>query len=275
MFKRIYVEITNVCNLACSFCPGTSRRAHFMSAEEFRTVARKIRPFTDYIYLHVMGEPLLHPELVEILSCASELGFKINLTTNGTLLNQKGDIILSTRGLRKVSVSLHSFEGNNGHDLRSYLDSVWDFCTKADCIVALRLWNEGGANRLNGEIMDYLSERTGRDVPSLPCDANGRRLGGHLYLESADKFEWPSPEASEQNVVFCHGLSEQLAILCDGTVVPCCLDGEGVMALGNIFEEETSDILDSPRARAIIKGFELRHPTEEMCLRCSYAARFH
>ena len=274
MFKRIYIEITNICNLACEFCPGTARPKKFMSVDEFSTIASRLRPYSDYIYLHVMGEPLLHPQLEGILSCAADLGYKINLTTNGTLLPQKSDLLLSARNLRKVSVSLHSFEGNHGSGLYPYLDGVWDFCRRAECIVALRLWNEGGANALNGQIMDYLSRVTGLDVPSLPYDANGRRLGPRLYLESADKFTWPSEDAKEQPVSFCHGLTGQIAVLCDGTVVPCCLDGEGCMKLGNILSETPEDILSSPRARAIAEGFAAGHPTEEMCRRCDYAARF-
>lgn len=280
MFKRIYVEITNVCNLACSFCPGTERPPRFMSPAEFRTLAEKLRPHTRYLYLHVMGEPLLHRSLGEILQIAGALDFRVCLTTNGTLLSEHTETLLGEPCLHKVSVSLHSFEGNDRQDdPADYVDGVLNFCNAAaerGVICALRLWNEGGANRRNGEIEALLSRRCGVDVTALPRDGSGnRRLGENLYLESAERFDWPDPSAAERHTQFCHALRQQVAVLCDGTVVPCCLDGEGRIPLGNLFERELEDILASPRAEAMGRGFAARQPTEELCRRCGYAVRFN
>ena len=275
MFKRAYVEITNVCNLHCSFCPGTVRPPRTMTPAEFRVLAKKLRPYTDYLYFHVMGEPLLHPNLPQLLLIAGDLGFRVCLTTNGTLLAQHTEVLRNAPALHKVSISLHSFEGNDGGDLTAYLETVWAFCQGAACIVSLRLWNEGGENRRNGEIEAFFSRKTGLDVQNLPCDPTGsRKLGDRLYLESAAKFDWPDPAAEAQNVEFCHGLRQQLAVLCDGTVVPCCLDAGGNIPLGNLFTQSLSDILSTPRAKAIVDGFSCRQPTEDLCQKCGYAARF-
>ena len=280
MFKRVYVEITNVCNLSCSFCPGTVRPPRFMSAAEFRTLAGKLRSHTGYLYLHVMGEPLLHPELREILAIASELGFRVCLTTNGALLPQRAETLLAASCLHKVSVSLHSFEGNDrADDLSAYLDGVLDFCRRAaekGVICALRLWNEGGQNVRNGEIEALLSAYFKTDAASLPRDPNGnRRLAENVYLESAEKFDWPDPASPDRRTQFCHALRQQLAVLCDGTVVPCCLDGEGRIPLGNLFTQDLDEILASPRAEAMRAGFAMRRPAEELCRRCGYATRFN
>lgn len=276
MFKRAYIEITNVCNLRCSFCPGTTRTPHAMTPDEFRTAAQKLRPYTDYLYFHVMGEPLLHPQLAQLLHLADELGFRVCLTTNGTLLNDAARTLQNAPALHKVSISLHSFEGNDGGDMTAYLESVWSFCQTARCIVSLRLWNEGGQNHRNGEIEAFFSQKTGLDVENLPRDPNGnRRLGENLYLETAKKFDWPDLDAEEQNVEFCHGLRQQIAVLCDGTVVPCCLDGNGNIPLGNLFTQDLPDILASPRAKAMVDGFSRRQPTEELCKKCGYARRFN
>ena len=278
MFKRLYVEITNMCNLRCDFCPGTARPKGFMAAEDFRYLASKLRPYGTYLYLHVMGEPLLHPALPELLDAAGEQGFRVCLTTNGTLLPERADALLAAPALHKVSVSLHSFEGNGGGELAGYLDGVLDFCEKAAAqgiLCALRLWNEGGANRLNGAVEAYLSRRLGIDVSSLPRDRRGNRtLGENLFLEPGERFDWPDTQAPERAAAFCHALRQQVAVLWDGTVVPCCLDAEGQMALGNLFDKELDAILSSPRAEAIRRGFSERRPAEALCRRCGYAARF-
>lgn len=148
MFSRIYLEITNCCNLSCAFCPGTRRARRMLPAEEFRLLAGKLRPWTDYLYLHVLGEPLLHPQLAEILASAGELGFRVCLVTNGTLLAQRLDTLLAAPALHKLSVSLHSFEANDAPmPLETYLAAVWDGCARLaerGVLCALRLWNEGG-----------------------------------------------------------------------------------------------------------------------------------
>lgn len=274
MFKRIYVEITNVCNLSCEFCPKTKRKPKFMSANDFNTIAQKIRPYTDHIYLHVMGEPLLHPELKEILCIASDFNFKINITTNGTLLNEKKELLLNCPSIRKIAVSLHSFEGNHLSDLDTYLNNVWDYCSLSDQIIALRLWNGGGANTLNDRIISFLSDKICTDINTLQGKPGGKKLIKNIYLESADKFDWPDINSTTENDVYCHGLTMQIGVLCDGTVVPCCLDNNGTVNLGNLFENNLEDILSSPRAISLREGFSRRKPTEDLCRRCGYATRF-
>ena len=280
MFDRAYLEITDVCNLSCAFCPGTARPPQFITLPAFSRLAEKLRPCTGYLYLHVLGEPLLHPELADILRRCRQLDFRVCLTTNGTLLTEKLPVLLSSPALHKVSISLHSFEGN-GRDagLAAYLSQCWEACTaltEQGVLCALRLWNEGGADALNGAICRWLSGELGQDVAALPTDRKGnRRLREHIYLEPGEKFDWPHPDAAERGTQFCYGLRRQIAVLCDGTVVPCCLDGEGRMALGNLLEQELADILSSPRARAIADGFDRRRPAEALCRRCGYALRFN
>lgn len=180
MRNRVYIEITNRCNLACDFCHGTKRPLGTMPPEDFRRIAEKLRGETSYLYLHVLGEPLLHPQLKELLAIAGELGFRVCLVTNGTLLHKRREELLAAKSLHKVSVSLHSFEGNGGAgDLPAYLQQVWEVClplSERGVLCALRLWNEGTAPRLNGAVEAFLSQRIGRDVESLPRDA---RETGH------------------------------------------------------------------------------------------------
>ena len=279
MRNRVYIEITNRCNLACDFCHGTNRPWGTMPPEDFRRIAEKLRGETSYLYLHVLGEPLLHPQLKELLAIAGELGFRVCLVTNGTLLHKRREELLAAKSLHKVSVSLHSFEGNGGAgDLPAYLQQVWEVClplSERGVLCALRLWNEGTAPRLNGAVEAFLSQRIGRDVESLPRDARGNRtLRPNLFLERAERFGWPDLNAPESGANFCHGFTRQLAVLWDGTVTACCLDSEGDIPLGNLLSQPLEEILQGERAAAMAAGFAARKPTEELCRRCGYARRF-
>ena len=283
MLKKAYVEITNRCNLACAFCPGTRREARTMTVEEFARVLDRLRGSVEYVYLHVMGEPLLHPQLAELLALALARGMRVCITTNGTLLPRVGETLLAAPALHKISVSLHSFEGNHPDGAPdsgaegAYLDAVWRFAMSASArgvIVALRLWNEGGLEALNPAILRFLRERTGTD--DWPETRGGSfRLAPRLYLERAARFDWPDLAAQEADTQFCYALRDQLGVLADGTVVPCCLDHEGDLALGNLFTQELPEILASPRARSLVDSFSRRRPNEALCQRCGFAARFN
>ena len=274
-FNKVYLEISNVCNLSCAFCPGTRRTKHIMTEEEFSSLAAKLRPCTDYLYFHLMGEPLLHPSLERYLTIAGNLGFKVILTTNGTLLPKQQEMLLSHPALHKVNISLHAFEANDlAVPFRAYLEGCLRFsqAARGRKIVVFRLWNQGGAEELNGQILDALHSF----FPGQWQDVRqGQRLSDKVFLEYGDKFDWPDLSAPEGGKgVFCYGLRDQLGVLCDGTVVPCCLDHEGDLALGNLLEQDLEEILNSPRSKAIYEGFSKRTAAEELCRRCGYARRF-
>lgn len=220
-----------------------------------------------------MGEPLLHPDLYEILGVAGELGFKTTIATNGFLIEKRQEELLS-RSPYKITFSLHSFEANETDILLSeYIDDIVSFCKKAEekgTICVLRLWNGNGENSLNEEIIALLKKEF-----VFTENRKGFTLSKKIYLEFADMFSWPDEGAPQQDVHFCMGLRDHIGVLSDGTVVPCCLDADGSIPLGNLFEEELSDVITSPRAKAIYEGFSKRKCTEEMCRRCQYATRFN
>ncbi len=279
VLKKAYVEITNICNLHCAFCPGTRRAPRSMTPDEFSLVLDKLRPRVSYVYLHIMGEPLLHPQLGTLLSLAAQRSMKVCVTTNGALLADQAETLLRSGALYKISVSLHSIEENGGDPAAAeqYLDAVWQFSVLAarqGIIVALRLWNEGAADAGNPYILDELHKRSGLSAWAEPRK-NSFRLAENLYLERERAFCWPDLAADTAPTQFCRALREQIGVLVDGTVVPCCLDHEGDLALGNLFTQELDDILSSPRATAMFEGFSRRTPTEELCRRCGYATRFN
>lgn len=274
MYSRVYVEITNICNMRCSFCHGHSRPPRQMTREEFTRILQQLQGQTQYLYYHLMGEPLLHPQLPLFLQLAKHAGFRSVITTNGTLLRQRGQALLDA-GVHKVSTSLHSFEQDDPAMHRVYLRQVAEFATQAAAsgtLVSLRLWNRGYDEGRNDTALSALPELLPGEWKE---NSRGYRIRDKLFLEWGDRFGWPDRDAPVQgDSVFCYGLKDHFGILCDGTVVPCCLDSDGVIALGNIFTGDISEILSSPRAQAMTKGFSCRKATEELCRRCAYAQRF-
>lgn len=266
------MEITDVCNLACSFCAGTARERRFLSREEFRELAEKIRPHTAYLYFHLMGEPLLHPLLGDFLQTAHALGFKVILTTNGTRLNETAETLLAAPALFKVSISLHALEANTGLDERRYLAGCFDFADRASkrgIITVFRLWNDGGRNTRNGALLAALRSR----FPDGEWAANtkGTRIRQKLFIENGEAFDWPSHAPHERERVTCYALKDHVGVLCDGTVVPCCLDYDGKLALGNLFDTSLDEILCSEHARAFRASLDKAFAPSELCRRCGFA----
>lgn len=274
MLKKAYLEITNVCNLSCSFCHGTNRRKHFLTVEEFEILTDKLRGNVEFLYFHLMGEPLLHPQLETFFEIADQKGFRVILTTNGTLIGKRTEELLSSKALYKVSISLHSFEANTiGQDIESYLQDCFVFCKAASqrgILSVLRLWNQGGEDQMNRQILSKMEEA----FPKPWKDTySGSRLGDRIFLEWGERFHWPDPSVPEQEDSYgCYGLRDQIGIHCDGTVVPCCLDADGGIPLGNLFMQDIQEILESERAKKLKISLQNRKPCEELCRHCGYAA---
>lgn len=274
-FRKVYLEISNICNLCCAFCPGTKRSPRVMDHDTFTHILHKLKPYTDFLYFHLMGEPLCHPHLGDFLHIAGDMGFKVILTTNGTLLPKQQEMLLASPALHKLNISLHAFEANDlAIPFSDYLDGCLGFgqAAEGNKLVCYRLWNHGGADKRNEDILSQLKAYfPGKWIP----EPRGTRIGDRIYLEEGDRFDWPDPAAPDNGkIVTCYGLRDQIGILCDGTVVPCCLDHDGDIPLGNLLAEELSDILEKPRAAAIYDGFCKGYAAEELCRRCGYARRF-
>lgn len=234
-----------------------------------------------------MGEPLLNEDIEYFFEESRNKGLHVNLTTNGTLLSKVGDKLIKAKSLRQVNISLHSFEANKKTvELEEYLDSVTDFIIKArensDIICAIRLWNMDnddlkGENNLNKDILKMLEDKLKLDfsLSEKLQESNRIKLKDKVYLNMAEKFQWPDIKIDSLGEnVFCHGLRNQIGILVDGTVVPCCLDSEGNLALGNIFERPLKEVLTGDRATNIYNGFSRRVAVESLCKKCGYATRF-
>ena len=248
-----------------------------MSPSEFQIVVDKIQPFTNYIYLHVLGEPLLHPKLDEILYIAENAGLNINITTNGGLLERKKEMLLR-HSVRQINISLHDAEENIASEKwRNYLESAFNFSVEAaeKSYVCLRLWNTSNetSKEFNALCLNLIADKFNQSEANLIDNTNGNgiKLAEHIFLQRAPRFEWPDEkQQGTQTKKNCYALRDHIAILADGEVVPCCLDANANMMLGNIFKEDISDILQTPRAKDIKKGFEQRKVVEPICATCGF-----
>lgn len=284
-FNKIYLEITNTCNLDCNFCPKTGRKLLFMEPRVFREILPKLQGRTRFLYLHVLGEPLLHPYLPLFLKICHEYGFKVNITTNGTLISKASTFLLREPALRQVNFSLHSFEANEGvGTMEEYLNDIFEFIQQAqeqsNLQISLRLWNmKSDTSNVNNQlILNKIRKMFGVTETILQelSPVAGLKVSRNVFLNQAALFKWPD---LRDDVIgetgTCLGLREQIAILADGTVVPCCLDGEGAMALGNILDQSLNEIIYGQRAQNVMKGFAHRRIVEPLCQRCSFRQRFH
>lgn len=278
-FKRVYIEITNICNLSCSFCSQTGRESRTMSVDEFEHIAKQVREFTEYIYLHVKGEPLLHPELEKILDTCSRYGLKVNLTTNGTLLKKQLAVLTTHSAIRQINVSLHSLTQQDSK-IDDFMKTVTDLiCTPNHPLIQLRLWTlaTGNSEKVK-DIISFLTTELELDFDVVYKSVKAGdyyTLKPKVFLDYDKEFTWPSLEneyISDRGI--CYGLRSMISILCDGTVVPCCLDACGVINLGNVFSEQLGVILSSKLVEDFTHNIKNRKLTQELCKRCSYRLIF-
>lgn len=276
---KAFLEITNICNLQCSFCHGTRRERRMLTEAEFEQLTDALAGQVTYLYFHLMGEPFLHPLLGQFVKRAWEKGFRPMITTNGALLQKSGRTVLEKLPY-KISISLHAPAANPAFAAPEYLEQCIAFAKVAaarGCIVALRLWNlQSEDERSNAAVLEQLHAAFPGEWGAVR-GGSSMRLADRLFLEWGQRFDWPdaaAPEAPLDEAIFCYGLRDQIGVLCDGTVVPCCLDAEGSLALGNLFDTPLQEILEGTRARAMYDGFTQRRAVEALCRRCGYAKRF-
>ncbi len=285
-FSKVNIEISNICNLQCSFCPEVVRAKQLMTIELFSRIIDQVGPLTDQVCFHLMGDPLVHPRLGDFLEVCGQKKVPVFLVTNGVLLRPQQAELLLHPTIRQVCFSLHSFHDNFGdQDPSRYLERIFAYTEAAferrpDLYINYRLWNleaPRGTGQKNREMLGRIHERFGVEInPNADVRIQkSHRITNRLYLHFDTEFTWPAldlPILGTRGT--CHGLSSHFGILVDGTVVPCCLDKEAAIPLGNIGEAEILEILGQPRAQAILRGFRDGKLVEDLCQRCQYIERF-
>lgn len=286
MFQRIYIEISNICNLQCSFCPVVEREKNILELENFKKVLLQVKPLTKEVCLHLMGEPLTHPQIKDILKECDQQNIPVQLTTNGVNIAQKEELLLKCSSLRQLNFSLQSFSDNFPH--KSFDDYFWPILNlanrflkeKPDTYINYRLWNigrENQAQRQNDHIFDlvenFFNVKLNRSI--FVDSIKSKNIKGRLYFHFDSHFDWPSLSLPFQGGKGkCHALSSHIGIHADGTVVPCCLDKEAQIPLGNCLKEDLVNILESDRAQRMREGFSKGLRVETLCQHCSFINRF-
>lgn len=280
-FKKIYIEITNICNLNCKFCLQDNRQKEYMDISNFEKIILQIKDYTDLVCLHVKGEPLLHKNLGQILNILEKYSLKTNITTNGILIKDKLEILKNSKAIRQINFSIHSITQNKNINCKEYLKNIFEssneLARNSDIKISYRLWNltDLNNNTENNEIINFIQEfyylnNLKENLQSTPSV----KLCSNVFINQDTIFEWPN---LNNDIILKHGrclaLKEQIAILVDGTVVPCCLDNDGTINLGNIYETNLEEILNSERASNIIKNFQTNLICEELCKKCGFLKR--
>ena len=271
--KRAYIEITNRCNLSCAFCMKHERPYMDMTVDQFEHCVNEVIPFTDYLYLHVQGEPLLHPAIDELLSLTDEKKCHVQLVTNASLLHDHMDLYRHS-SLRKISFSLQSIEYQNTQPEQLISDILTFYALAASQGIhcEIRFWRDDQTcMSKTQQCLDLLHARFPFEQTSR---RNSLKLADHLYLSYGNSFSWPDLKEEKESMNGTCRATDQIAILSNGTVVPCCLDCKGIIALGNIFTTSLSDILSSSRYRAMMDGFHQHRIVEPLCQKCTYRHRF-
>jgi radical SAM protein with 4Fe4S-binding SPASM domain len=274
-FKKIYIEITNTCNKNCSFCSESARKKVEMSPTDFEFVIRQVKNYTDYVYLHVKGEPLLHSKFENIIKICDKYNMNVNITTNGTLLPKQQEIIANSKSVRQINLSIHSL--NDQNEINNILNSVTDIKKRKDIYFVYRYWTlkENLILKVNPKLDTIINYYNLPIEKQQEIEQNGNiKIDDYTFINKDKEFIWPSLNNQIYNEIgYCYGLKTHIAILSDGTVVPCCLDGEGIIDLGNIYKTKLEEILNSERTINIINAFKNNKKFENLCKHCSFINR--
>lgn len=267
-YKKVYIEITNSCNLSCPFCAKSERKKEFISLDNFKIILDKLKGYTDYLYFHILGEPLIHPNINELIDIASK-NYKVNITTNGYLIKTLKD----NKHIRQLNISLHSFSDKYNKTLDEYLNDIFEVTDKLNeyTFISYRLWIN---SKYSKKIISKLNKKYNTNIDYKNIK-NNSSITKNVFISTHEEFIWPTNNHdTEKNAKgTCYALKDHIGILVDGSIVPCCLDSEGKITLGNIYKDNISDIIKSTRYQRILEGFKHNNKCEELCQKCSFISK--
>ena len=264
-FKKIYIEITNACNLNCSFCIKNKRKVNYITKNNYKIIINKIKLYTKEIYFHILGEPLLNPDIIEFIEYANSQNLLVNITTNGYLINN----LKNNNKIHRLNISLHSYNETYKLDLDTYLNNIFNTidAIKGDTFISLRLCVNNSNTKY---ILNYINNRYKINITNLENNTK-TKITSNLIIDTFHEFIWPDLNNNFYSEIgTCKGLIDHIGILSDGTVIPCCLDTTGVINLGNIYQEEISNILEKDIVNEMIENFKKGYKCQELCKHCCF-----
>ena len=280
-FNKVYIELTNICGLTCSFCPTKELQSTSMTLEFFENILIQLKPYTKEIAYHVFGDPLTLNNLEKYLDISHKHNFKVHITTSGYYLDKFSINLFLHPAIKQINFSLNSFNKNDmNKTLEQYLNPILQLCKlkldkEVHNFINLRLWNldtQNSEQNFNQKVFSLLES-----FFNIKIDKSNKeplRLENQIKLHFDNYFRWPSLTSNHHSHNSCYGLKSHFGILSSGVVVPCCLDSYGSINLGNLHTQTLEDILDSTRTQNIINGFKENKAVEELCIKCSYKDKF-
>lgn len=284
--RRIYLELTSLCNFKCSFCPYPSLKK-FRPDIDINLAKKILRDIKNIpyriVYFHNIGEPLLYNNIGEIFSYCDRIGIKYGLTTNGFLLEKNFDII-NNSGMLQLNISYQSTreelhaERKTGLSLIQYREMIISNIKKLKASgfkgeIRIKILTTGRdsffANRKFSNIesieelireideFNYLLQgvRMGKSQKSklLDIDINKHariQLIPGIFVETFPFLSWGNYNQKVFSAFFgrCNAIVEQLLITSDGNVLPCCYDVKSDLIIGNARDDSLKNILHSSNA---------------------------
>lgn len=289
--KKIYIELSDICHLACSFCPAPKGVRGVMSLEAFAHALDSALMLTKRIALHILGDPCALPNLANYLTLAHSKGAEIELVTSGAFFHKHRPQTLLSPPVYQLSISLEAGIDNAIANYATKLAPLLAYHLQhPSCFLNLRVQDSSlyqNPQALCTLLRQILPESiftpthhthhqkfchalSRNDIYTL-FDEKGRiRLWSKAFLIIKPHFTWAGFATMPQKHKSCHALKEQIGILSDGTIVPCCMDTQGAINLGNITTTSLQEALHSPRAVAMKNGFKTQRAVESLCQHCGF-----
>ncbi|MDN5078105.1 SPASM domain-containing protein [Aliarcobacter butzleri] len=286
-FRKVHIEITNICNLKCTFCPPKILPNKTMTLDKFNKLNLQLKEFTTELAYHIVGDPLVLSNLDEYLNISSKHNLKVNITTTANNINKKHYETLLNPIIKQINFSINSYNANSHKkSLDEYLEPIIEFVKfaqkqKHEYFINFRIWNldeKNSAKEFNLKVFNKINEAFDTNIDIEDVYKNrpkNIRIDRKIFFNFDEYFNWPNLENKEVSKTgFCYGLDSHFGVLSNGDVVPCCLDKDAIINLGNIEDNSLKNILTSKRVKDIQNGFKKDILVEELCQKCEYRTRF-
>lgn len=278
MFEKIYIELSDICGLKCNFCTNDKSKRKIMDIDKFEFLTSKIKNKAKIFTFHVLGDPFLLSNLKQYLKIAEQNYMKIELTTSGFYFGDK-DFLFEFENIHQINISLIALLVQNKINFNDYFKNIDIFlkkhlAIKHNSFINFRLWNfdEKFNYPLENEFLYDFFEQYFNTKFDKKLQRN--RLARHIILDQKKQFKWPNLNNKFiSDIGTCYALEKQVAILSDGTLVPCCLDSNGCINLGNVFEKDFNELINNEKFLKIKNDFKNNKLTQALCQRCEFVKK--